>query len=234
MKTINGPTLCQFLDIHRDVLQNVDLSIPVALFNSDFIHALSKLRCLKIFNLYVDSTILVPYRDFPVDNDPSFSENVDRLIGGLPELLEFSLNGVLLSDPVLQVIASFKSLKKLTLHSGHSVYLNKIEVASLTVTQHGMLQFVNDLKQHCTFLQHLELHNFTYSLDDSVLPSVGNIESIKTLVINNNISITDTGLKMLVDRIALNCPPPDLYIPYCSKVTTAARQYAKVRLGKDI
>ena len=61
--------------------------MPVALFNSDFIHARSKLRCLKIFNLYVDSTILVPYRDFPVDNDPSFPENVGRLIGGLSELI---------------------------------------------------------------------------------------------------------------------------------------------------
>ena len=135
---------------------------------------------------------------------------------------------------MLQVIASFKSLKKLTLHSGHSVYFNEIEVPGLTVTQHGLLRFVNDLKQHCTSFQHLELHNFTYSLDDDVLPSVGSIESLKTLAIKNNISITDTGLKMLVDRIALNCPPPDLYIPYCSKVTTVARQYAKIKIGKDI
>ncbi|KAI7853985.1 hypothetical protein BDC45DRAFT_569532 [Circinella umbellata] len=107
MKTINDLALCQFLDTHRDVLQDLDLSIPVALFNNDFTVTLSR----------------------------------------LPELLEFSMTGVLLSDPVLQVIASFNSLKKLTLYSGHPVSFKENDAPDFTVTQRGLLQFIDDLSK---------------------------------------------------------------------------------------
>ncbi|KAI9244280.1 hypothetical protein BDA99DRAFT_544072 [Phascolomyces articulosus] len=126
------------------------------------------------------------------------------------QLREIELIGdMLISDSLLLILSDLTQLQRITL-GYFDLTLDVLStdnsdfVSSLVflVTRDGLLKFLDRIIQHRDrhALQHLTLVNFYENVDDSVIQSIGNIRSLKSLDLRCPFGIHDAGLKGFIDK----------------------------------